>query len=83
MASLQPTRRTISNYCEPDWDCVHLEHKGNHIPLKRLWNQYISIAGDNQRTLSYAAFCRTRTTRSATPHPSRRGTIGLMHWSSL
>lgn len=58
IASLQPTRRTISNYCEPDWDCVHLEHKGNRIPLKRLWSQYISIAGDNQRTLSYAAFCR-------------------------
>ena len=58
MATLQPTWRAIGNYCEPDWDYVHLEHKGNCIPLKRLWNQYVSIAGDNGKKLSYAVFCR-------------------------
>lgn len=55
---LQPTRRAIGNYSEPDWDTVHLEHKGRRVPLKRLWNQYISAAADQQKTLSYAAFCR-------------------------
>lgn len=56
--SLQPTKRAIAHYAEPDWDKIHLRHRGSRIPLKSLWNQYISDVGNEQKALSYAAFCR-------------------------
>ena len=83
MASLQPTRRTISNYCEPDWDCVHLEAQGHPHSAQ----EALEPIHQHCRRQSEDAFLRSFLPHSnytfcyATPKQTRDD--WLMHWSSL
>lgn len=54
---LLPSKRSLQDYFEPDWEEILHEYRGHKVPLKILWQRYAQAA-DNLPILSYPSFCR-------------------------